>query len=452
MTQTAQPVAARDTDLLSDLIARARRKGASAADAVLFRSTSVSASLRLGKTELIERSESADIGLRVLIGQQQAVISTSDIRPQNFDTLVERALDMAKATPDDAFAGIAAPEQVSRNIPDLQLADLNEPSAEKLVQLAGEVEAAALAVAGVTNSDGGSASWGQSDIALVASNGFSGSYGTSSCGLSISVVAGSGTAMETDYDYDSARRVSDLRQAADIGKVAGERAVRRLNPRKVKTAQVPIVFEDREARSLLGAFLSGINGASIARKASFLQERMGQQVFADTVNIIEDPLIVGGPRSRPFDAEGLAPQRRALIENGLLTGWVLDLRSARQLGLTPTGNATRGVSSPPGPGTSNVWLEAGAQSPEDMIAEIKDGFYLTSFLGHGLNLVTGDFSRGAAGFWIENGRLAYPVSEVTIAGNLADMFKQLRPASDLKRRFGMDTPTVRVDGMTVAGI
>lgn len=452
MTQTAQPVAARDTDLLSDLIARARRKGASAADAVLFRSTSVSASLRFGKTELIERSESADIGLRVLIGQQQAVISTSDIRPQNFDTLVERALDMAKATPDDAFAGIAAPEQVSRNIPDLQLTDLNEPSAEKLVQLAGEVEAAALAVAGVTNSDGGSASWGQSDIALVASNGFSGSYGTSSCGLSVSVVAGSGMAMETDYDYDSARRVSDLRAAADIGKVAGERAVRRLNPRKVKTAQVPIVFEDREARSLLGAFLSGINGASIARKASFLQERMGQQVFTNTVNIIEDPLIVGGPRSRPFDAEGLAPQRRALIENGRLTGWILDLRSARQLGLAPTGNATRGVSSPPGPGTSNVWLEAGAQSPEDMIAEIKDGFYLTSFLGHGLNLVTGDFSRGASGFWIENGKLAYPVSEVTIAGNLSDMFQKLRPASDLKRRFGMDTPTVRVDGMTVAGI
>lgn len=452
MTQSAPALSVRDTDLLSDLVQLAQRKGATAADAVLFRSTSVSASLRLGKTELIERSESADIGLRVLIGQQQAVISSSDVRPQTFDALIDRALDMARSTPDDPFVGLASPEQITRSFPDLQLADYSEPSAEKLVELAGEAEAAALAVSGVSNSDGGSASWGQSDVALVASNGFVGNYATTSCGLSVSVVAGSGTAMETDYDYDSARRISDLRAAADIGKAAGERAVRRLNPRKVKSAQVPIVFEDREARSLLGAFLSSINGSAVARKATFLKDQMGQQVFADGINIIEDPSIIGGPRSRPFDGEGLAPQRRSLIESGRLTSWILDLRSARQLGLAPTGNATRGVSSPPGPGTSNVWLEAGAQSFDEMIGEIKDGFFLTSFLGHGLNLVTGDFSRGASGFWIENGKIAYPVSEITVAGNLADMFKQLRPASDLDRRFGMDTPTLRVDGMMVAGL
>lgn len=452
MTQTAKPIAARDTDILSDLITQARRKGASAADAVLFRSTSLSASLRLGKADMIERSESADIGLRVLIGQKQAVISTSDLRPQNFEALIDRALDMAQATPDDAYAGLATPEQVLRSYPDLQLADPEEPSAEKLVALAGEVEAAALAVSGVTNSDGGSASWGAGDFAMVASNGFVGSYSTSSCSVSVSVVAGTGTSMETDYDYDSARRLGDLRAAAEIGKSAGERAVRRLNPRRVKTTQVPIVFEDREATALLGAFLSGINGSAIARKSSFLKDSLGKAVFADDVQIIEDPTLVGGPRSRPFDGEGLAPQRRALIENGVLTGWLLDLRSARQLGLTSTGNASRGVSSPPGPGATNVWIEAGTQSVEDMIAEIKDGFYLTSFLGHGVNMVTGDFSRGAAGFWIENGKIAYPVSELTVAGNLADMFRALRPASDLKRRHGIDSPTLRIDGMTIAGL
>lgn len=451
-TEPARPATALpDANLLEDVIKRARRAGASAADAVLIRSTSLSVSLRLGKTELLERSESADLGLRVFKGQKQAVIAASDFRPQRLEDMVSRVLGMAEATPDDPFAGIAAPEQVSRAIPQLDLADSHEPAAEALIKAAGEAEAAALAVPGVTNSEGGDASWGRSEIFFAASNGFTGSYTRTSSSLSATALAGSGTAMEREYDYDSAVYWGDLRNAASIGKIAGERAVRALNPRRVASQQVPVIFEARQARDMVSHLLSAINGGAIARKASFLREKMGQSVFASNVSIHEDPFLPRGLRSRPFDGEGLAPQTRKLIDAGVLTSWLLDLRSSRQLGLAPTGHAVRGVGGPPGAGASNVWLEKGKASVAEMIADIKQGLFLTGILGHGTNMVTGDYSRGANGFWIENGKITHPVSELTVAGNLADMFKNLTPANDLDRRFGVDSPSVLITGMTVAG-
>lgn len=453
MTIARQPAAAPvpDQSVLDDVIQRARRLGASAADAILVRSTSLSVSVRLGKTEMIERSESADLGLRVFKGNKQAVIAGSDFRTDRLDDMVTRVLAMADATPDDPYAGIAAPEQVLREFPSLDLAEPTEPAAEALIKAATEAEAAALGVPGITNSEGGDASWGRSDVYLAASNGFAGGYSRTSCGVSTTALAGEGTAMERDYDYDSATYWADLRDAASIGRTAAERAVRALHPRRVSSQQVPIVFEAREARDMISHFLAAISGSSIARKSSFLKERMGQAVFAPGIIIEEDPTIARGPRSRPFDGEGLKPFKGRLIDQGVLTSWLLNLSSARQLGLAPSGHGSRGIGGPPGASTSNVWMHAGSAKVEDMIADIKQGLFLTGVLGHGTNMVTGDYSRGANGFWIENGKITHPVSELTVAGNLADMFKNMIPASDLDRRFGIDAPSLLINGMTVAG-
>ncbi len=440
-----------DAALTNDLLDRAKRAGATAADAILVRSTSLSVSVRTGKVEHIERSESSDLGLRVFKGHKQAIIATSDLRSNKLDELVRRVLDMADATPDDPYAGLAEPAQLCRNIPILDLAENQEPAPDLLIKAAGEAEAAALAVGGITNTEGGDASWGRSDITLAASNGFVGQYARTSCGISCTALAGTGTGMERDYDYDSATYWSDLRVATSIGREAAERTVRRLNPRRVASQQVPIIYEARQARDLVSHLVSAINGSSVARKSTFLKDKLGQAVCGSNIVIHEDPFVPRGPRSRPFDGEGLAPQPRKLIDNGILTSWILDLRSARQLGLTPTGHGARGVGGPPSPSASNVWLQAGTTSPEEMIADIKQGLYLTDCLGHGTNMVTGDYSRGASGFWIENGKLTYPVNELTIAGNLADIFKAMQPANNLTRRFGMDAPSVLVTGMTVAG-
>lgn len=440
-----------DANLLEDIIKCARKAGASAADAVLIRSTSLNVTLRQGKTELLERSESADLGLRVFKGQKSAVIATSDFSASKLDGMIERVLGIADATPDDPHAGIAAPEQITRDMPSLDLCEQNEPDPGLLIKAAGEAEAAAMAVKGTTNSEGGDAGWGRSEVTLVASNGFVGSYARSSASVSATALAGEGTSMERDYDYDSATHWTDLRDAALIGKSAGERTVRRLNPRRVASQQVPVVYEARQARDILSHILSAINGSSVARGSTFLKDKLGQAVCAAHITVHEDPFIVRGARSRPFDGEGLAPKARRLIDNGVLTTWLLDLRSARKLGLAPTGHASRGVGGPPGPGASNVWMEAGTASVDELIADIKQGFFLTDTLGHGTNMVTGDYSRGASGFWIENGKLTYPVTELTVAGNLADIFKNIIPASDLERRYGVDAPTLRVNGMTIAG-
>lgn len=438
-------------DLLSDLIRRAKAAGADAADAVAYESASVSVTRRFGKTEKLERSESADLGLRVFVGKGQAIVSSTDRADETLAQLAERAVAMARLSPEDPFAGIADPDQIVREWGDMDVCDPVEPAVEALIEDANAAEAAALAVAGVTNSEGGDASWSRSDIWLAASNGFSGGYAVSRRSISASVLAGEGLGMERDYDYDSKVYGEDLRAAADIGAEAGRRAVRRLNPRKVKSCQVPVVFDPRQSRALLSHLISAISGPSVARGTSFLKDKLGQRIFPESVNVIDDPFVRRGLRSRPFDSEGLAVSRRALIENGVLTTWLLDLRSARQLGLNSTGHAARGASGPPGPAPANVWMEPGKVSVKDLIADIREGFYVVETMGMGVNGVTGDYSKGAAGFWIENGEIAYPVSEITIASNLNDMMLNLAAADDLEMRYGVDAPTLRVEGMTVAG-
>jgi PmbA protein len=398
-----------------------------------------------------ERAEGDDLGLRVLVGRRQAVVSTNDMAADNIATLAERVVAMARVAPDDKYAGLADASELVRDIPDLDLIDRELPTVAKLEELARAAEQAGLAVKGVAKSGGASASAGIGGMVLVTSHGFRGAYLGSRHGVSMTAIAGEGTAMERDYDYSSTLHGADLESPNKIGRTAGERAVARLNPRKVSTRKVPVIFDPRIAGSLVSHLASAVNGASVARKTSFLRDRMGQKLFADGVSIIDDPLRKRGLRSRPFDGEGVAGKKIALVEDGVLRSWLLDCSTARELGLTTTGHAQRGVSSVPSPGPSNLHLAPGTASPDDLIADIKDGFYVTDLIGHGANMVTGDYSRGASGFWIENGKLTYAVSEVTIAGNLPDMFRNLTPANDLEFRYGTNAPTVRLEGLTVAG-
>jgi PmbA protein len=438
-------------NILGDLIARARRAGADAADAVLFEGASIAHSQRLGKTEKLERSEGYDLGLRVLLGKRQAMVSSNDRSAAALGELVDRALAMAKTVPEDPYCGIADPDQIARDFPSLETCDPDEPSAETLIARARAAEEAALAVKGVTNSEGAEAGWSRATVALAASNGFAGTYGDSGHSVSASVLAGEGTGMERDYDYSSAVFASDLRDPAEIGRSAGERAVRRIGARKVATCQVPIIFDPRVSRSLIGHLVGAISGPGIARGTSFLKDKLGQRIFPEGVTIIDDPHRHRGLRSKPFDGEGIANRRRAIVEDGVLTTWLLDLRSARQLGLQTTGHASRGTSSPPSPSPTNLWLEPGAASAEALIGGVERGLYVNELMGMGVSGTTGDYSRGAAGFWIENGVLTYPVTEITIAGNLKEMFLHLTAASDLEFKSGIDAPTLRIDGMTLAG-
>ena len=436
---------------LDDLMLRAKQQGADGADAVYVHGVSLSTSQRMGQPEHLERAEGADIGLRILIGKRQAIASTSNISDPALDELLDRALAMAKVVPEDEFCGLAPEDLLAGDTPELDEADTTQPSAKTLNDLAVRAESAALAVNGVNNSEGGDAGWSRSLVALVASNGFSRTRVRTGFSLGIAVLAGEGTAMERDYDWATAVHLEDLPEPEEIGRRAGEQAVKRLGPRKVETAQVPIIYDPRVSGSIPTHLAGAINGAAVARGTTFLKNKMGEQVMAKGLTIIDDPLRRRGLRSKGFDGEGIATKRRALIEDGVLKTWVLDLRSARQLGLKTTGNASRGTSSPPTPSATNLHLEAGTISRDDLIKGVEQGFYVTEMMGRGINIVTGDYSRGATGFWIENGEIAAPVSEVTIAGNLQDMFMQMTPADDLVFRYGTNAPTVRVDGMTVAG-
>lgn len=439
--------------LLEDLVAQARRAGADAADAVAVDSVSLSVGVRLGALERMERSEGGDIGLRVLIGKRQAMVSSSDRSPAALGELVERAVAMARAVPEDPYAGLADPAELARDFLDLQSCDPDEPSAERLLDMVGRAEDAARSVPGITNSEGAEAGWGRSAVAFVGSNGFAFSYAVTSGSLSASVLAGGGDqGMERDYDYTQAVFLSDLRPPEDVGHEAGRRAVRRLGARKVRTCQVPVVLDPRVSRGLVGALAGAINGAGVARGTSFLKDSLGKPLFRPGIRIVDDPHRLRGLRSRPCDGEGVATRRLDVVADGVLTTWLLDCRSARQLGLKSTGHASRGTTSPPSPSASNLYLDAGPITVGEMVGDIDDGFYVTEMFGHGVNGVTGDYSRGAAGFWIESGEIVYPVSEVTVAGNLKDMFLHLTPASDLVFRYGVDCPTVRIDAMTVAGL
>lgn len=436
----------------ADLVSAARKAGADAADALYVCNASTNVSVRLGQLEDVERSEGEEIGLRVFIGQRSATISASDMNPITLATLVDRCVAMAREAPEDPYAGLAPEDRLMRRrMPSLDLADGAEPEPAVLRERAMTAEDAARNVPGVTNSEGGGASSGRSQIALVTSHGFAGSYAATSHSTYASVLAGAGSDMQRDYASHSVRHLDDLDDPEAIGIRAGQRAVSRLNPVKVSSGVMPVVFDPRIGSGLVGHLISGIVGPAITRRSSFLLDSLGEALFDAGVTIIDDPLLVRGLRSRPFDGEGLPTERRAIIDAGVLTGWLMDSASARQLGLEPTGHASRGTSGAPGAGITNVHMEPGKISPDALMADVKRGLYVTELIGMGVNTVTGDYSRGASGFLIENGAVVQAVSEITIAGSLKEMFRNLVPANDLSFRYAMNVPTLRIDGMTIAG-
>lgn len=440
------------SDLLDMALAAARRAGADAADALLTERAGLTLGWRLGALETLERKEATDLGLRVLVGRRVATASTNRLDPDVIAEAAAEAVAAARLLPEDPWAGIAAPgELATPPFPGLDLVDPGEPTIEELTRAAAAAEDAARAVEGVENSDGASASWSRAHLTLAASNGFRGGFARTRHGLGVTVLAGSGTGMQRDYEYRQATHSTDLPPPEAIGRRAGERAVRRLDPRKLATSTMPVVFEPRAAASLVRHLASAAGGEAVASGRSFLKERLGQRVMAPGVMILDDPHRPRGLGSRPFDGEGVAGAQHRLVEDGVLATWLLDLATGRRLGLPSTGRASRGGAALGSPGPTNLVLEAGAITPEDLIADIAHGFYVTELIGMGVNLVTGDYSRGAAGFLIENGGLGPAVDEVTIAGNLADMLASLAPASDLELRGTVDAPTVRVDGLVVAG-
>ena len=437
---------------VQDLVAAARRVGADAADALYVRSESTAVSVRLGALEDVERSDGETIGLRLFVGRRSASVSSSDLSRGALDALVERALAMAREAPEDRYAGLASEDHLLRGLlPDVDGDDGGEVAPEALRARACAAEDAARAPAGITNSDGASASAGRTAIALATSTGFTGGYATSGHGVSASVIAGEGATMQRDSAYRATRHLADLEAADAIGRRAAERTLARMNPVKIGSGTMPIVFDRRIGPGLLGALVGAITGSAVARRTSYLLDALGEQVFAPGVTVRDDPLRPRGMASKPFDGEGLPTAPRDLIADGVLTGWLLDSASARQLGLAPTGNATRGIGGPPGASTTNLTMLAGALSVDALIGDIRRGLWVTELIGQGVNPVTGDYSRGAAGFLIENGTLGPAVAEVTIAGNLRAMFRMLVPADDLELNRATETPTIRIDGMTVAG-
>ena len=447
MTKTLQEL----TEQLLDL---AKSAGADAADAMAVRGTSVSIDVRGGALENAERSEATDLGLRVLLGQKQANISTSDIREDTLRVMAERAVAMAAEAPDDPYIGLAAADEVAKSwdIDALELCDpTGEPAPEALQEDATVAEAAALGFDGISQVQSVSAGYGRSEVHLAGSNGFSGGYARSDRAISCVAIAGTGAEMERDYDYDSRIFQGDLADPAEIGASAAKRALSRQNPKRPPTGAYPVVFDERVSGSLIGHLMSAINGAAIARGSSWLLNDLGAEILPKTLSLIEDPLRARTPRSRPFDAEGLATQKRVIIDQGVLTGWTLDLANARKLGMQSTASAARGVSAPPSPTSWNLALTQGAQTQQEMLAEMGTGLLVTSMIGSTINPNTGDYSRGATGFWVENGEIVYPVNECTIAGNLKDMMKSLTPANDARTHLSSVVPSLRVEGLTLAG-
>jgi PmbA protein len=441
-------------DRLSHLLALARSAGADAADAIYVGDEATGLGVRLGALEELGRSEGEEVALRLFVGRRSATVSTSDLTAASLAEVAARAHAMAAAAPEDLYAGLAPAELLAR--PPFPGFDLFDPqvaslSADTLREMALAAEDAARAVPGVKNSEGGSASAGFSRTALATSHGFAGASSGTSISVAAAVVAGEGAAMQRDYDWHRSRHRSDLDAPEAVGRRAGERAVRRLGPVAPPTGAMPVLFDRRVSGSLIGHLIGAMSGPAIARRTSFLLDHAGAALFASDINIVDDPHRPRGLRSRAFDGEGMRTSRRLLVERGVLGGWLLDSASARQLGLVPTGQSGRGVGGPPGVSPSNVWLEPGPVSVEQLMEDVKLGLYVTELIGMGVNGLTGDYSRGAGGFLIRDGALAEPVAEATIAGNLLDMFRMLRPADDLQFHTAMDAPTVRIDGMTVAG-
>ena len=438
-------------DLMDALLSGAKKAGADAADAALATGDSTSISVRLGKTESVERSEDFAAGLRVFVGQRVATLSLGQLNHDDIPQLAERAVAMAKASPEDPFAVLASEGQVAKDLPELDMCDETDLGTERLTEMAYQAEAAARDTKGISNSEGGSASQSHSEVYIAGTHGFSAGYKRSGFGFSCVVLAEQDGQMQRDYDYSSAVYAEDLKDPVEIGQSAAKRTLARLGAQKAKTGAFPVVFDNRVSRSLAGHFASAINGASIARGTSFLKDEMGKVIANKAISLIDDPLRPRGAGSRSFDGDALPVSRTELIKDGVLNSWLLDLSSAKQLGLAPTGHARRSLANPPSPGTSNLILANGDMSLEELIKDIEQGFFVTELMGSSVSLITGDYSRGAGGFWIENGEITWPVGEATIAGNLKDIFMGMVPANDPDLTSSSIVPSIRVEQMTVAG-
>ena len=440
------------TDLLNDIVKAALKAGADAAEAVSADRRSLSVGVRNGKLEDVEREESRDLGLRVFVGQRQASVSASDLSPATQARLVERAVAMARLAPEDPHAGFAPEDRLARGpFIDLDLFDPSERSAQTLEQVSAEAEASALAVPGVARSEGGHAGWSSTRWRLVTSHGFDGAYEGSAFSLGVGVIAEKDGAMERGGESRSTRHLSDLPGADLIGHTAGERAVARVGPRKIASTTAPVIFDNRMAGQIVSPAIGAISGPSIARGTSFLKDRMGQRVFAEGVTLIDDPFRPRGMGSTPFDDEGAMVEKRALFDDGVLTTWLLNSASARQLGLETTGHASRGLAGPSGVSTHNLHMEPGERDLAGLMADAGTGLLVTSMFGPSLNGNTGDWSAGVSGFWFENGVIAYPVSEVTVAGKLTDLYLRLERGSDLEFRGGFNVPSLMFDAVAIAG-
>lgn len=443
------------SDLSDQILQAARRAGADAADAIAVDGTSLSITVREGALEQAERSEGIDIGLRVFVGNRQACVSSSDTKPDTLVQMAERAVAMAKEAPEDPYAGLADPSQLASNTATeaLELYDpSDEPDPAVLQEDATRAEAAALRNPGVSQVQSTSAGYGRRRIHLAATNGFSAGYARSDRGLSCVAISGTGAGMERDYDYDSRVFQADLRDAEEIGRIAAERAVERAGAKRPRTGAFPVLFDERVASTLIGSLLQATNGSMIARGSSWLRDAMGEQVLPKGLSIIEDPHRKRVSGSKLFDAEGLATSKRAIVDDGVLMGWTLDLATGRKLGMPSTANAARGTGAPPSPSLTNVALTQGQKSREDLIREMGTGLLVTSMIGSTINPNTGDYSRGAAGFWVENGEITYPVNECTVAGNLREMLMTIIPANDARTYLSRVVPSLLVEGLTLAGV
>jgi PmbA protein len=441
-----------DENLLHDVVAAARKAGADAAEAVFAERQSLSVGVRLGELEEVEREEAKDLGLRVFVGRRSATVSGSDVSPEARAKLVERAVAMARLAPEDPYAGFAPKDRLAKGpFPDLDLVDTYEPSAETLEDQARAAEAGARAIEGVTNSDGGSSSWSSTVWRLVTSDGFSGQHAATGFGISASAIAGEGAGMERGGEGRSVRHAEDLPSPEAIGAKAGQQAVSRLGARKIGSTTAPVIFENRLAMSLISPLIGAISGPAIARGTSFLKDKLNQRIFAAGVQLTDDPYRVRGLGSAPFDDEGVTTVRRALIDDGVLTTWLLNSASARQLNLETTGHASRGSAGAPGVSTHNLTLEPGELDLAGLMGQAKDGLLITSMFGPSLNGNTGDWSVGCSGFWFENGQVAYPVTEITVAGNLIDIYSRLIPGADLELRGASNSPSLLVDALAIAG-
>jgi len=444
-----------DKDIMNLLIDTATANGATNADCVLSRSRGVSITRRLGKDENIQRYEDFDTGLRVFVDNKISSVSTNENSEEALKEVAKRAVEMAKIAPEDEYSLIASKELLQKfpiqEDKFIDSYDSKEPSVDIIRDRASEVEDIALSVKGITNSDGADASWGEGETLLMTSNGFFGLSKKSNHSVSVVVIAEKNGKMERDYDYSSKVYGEDLKDGKNIGHEAAKKTLARIGAKKPNTGQYPVIFDPRVSRSIASHFASAINGSSIARKTSFLKDSLNDKIANESINLIDDPFLKRGLGSRLFDAEGLGVSKHILIKDGVLENWLLDLSSAKQLNISPTANAKRGISGPPAPGTTNLMLLPGEISPENLISSVSDGFYVTDMIGSSISMVTGDYSRGASGFWIKNGELSTPVTEATIAGNLKDMFMTLIPANDLDFSHSINSPTILIEGMTIAG-